>query len=50
MQRNWHNEVNSTEPYFMGGEFCETIKMVHFSNANNQIHTVNEDWINDYWY
>ena len=50
MQRNWHNEVNSTEPYFMGGEFCETIKMVHFSNANNQIHTVNEDWLNDYWY
>jgi len=50
IQRNWNRDVNSEEPYFMGGDFCESIKMVHFSNSENQMHTVNEDWIKDFWY
>jgi hypothetical protein len=34
----------------MSGEFCDTIKMVHFSNANNSMELIKEDWINDFWY
>lgn len=47
IQRNWHNKVNSDEPYFLGGEFHEDIKMVHFSNADNMIH--NYDWTEEFW-
>lgn len=50
INRNWERDVNYNEPYFMGGNFCETIKMVHFSNSDNQMHKVNEHWIKDYWY
>jgi hypothetical protein len=50
IQLNWHMEVNKKEPYFMSGEFCDTVKMVHFSNADNNMELIQEDWINDYWY
>ena len=50
IQANWDRDVNKNEPYFLGGEFCDTIKMVHFSNANNKIELVEDDWIKDYWY
>mgnify|MGYP000190911516 CR=1 FL=1 len=50
IQEMWHERVNKTDPYFMGGEFNEQIKMVHFSNSNNMIHESDEDWIAEYWY
>ena len=49
INRNWQRDVNSEEPYYMGGTFAETIKMVHFSNSENLIHNNNENWIKDYW-
>ena len=49
MQIEWNRDVNSNEPYFMGGDFCDTIKMVHFSHSDNQMHKVDEHWIKDYW-
>jgi hypothetical protein len=50
IQLNWHLDVNSDEPYYMGGNFADSIKMVHFSNSANQMHLIDESWINDYWY
>ena len=50
IQKNWDADVNSDEPYMLAGEFCESIKMVHFSNANNLIHNSDDDWVFDYWY
>tara|TARA_B100000035_G_scaffold46366_1_gene35149 strand:+ start:985 stop:1728 length:744 start_codon:yes stop_codon:yes gene_type:complete len=49
INRNWMRDVNPDEPYVMGGNFSDTIKMVHFSNSENQMHKVNEHWIKDYW-
>ena len=49
IQRNWNRDVDPLEPYYLGGEFHEDIKMVHFSNADNLIHKSGEDWINEYW-
>jgi len=34
----------------MGGEFHEDIKMVHFSDSDNNMELVEDDWIKDYWY
>ena len=50
IQKNWNQFVNSEEPFMMGGDFCDTIKMVHFSNANNLIHNSDDNWVFDYWY
>jgi len=52
IQKNWQAEVNPdhTDPYYFYGMFDERIKMVHFSNAENMIHAVEEDWIGDFWY
>ena len=50
INRNWERDVNPAEPYFMGGDFCDTIKMVHFSNSDNHMHKVDEHWIKDFWY
>lgn len=50
INRNWERDVNPAEPYFMGGDFCDTIKMVHFSNSDNQMHKVDEHWIKDFWH
>lgn len=50
IEGNWNKDVNPNEPYMIGGDFCETIKMVHFSNVNNLIHNSDDDWVWDYWY
>lgn len=51
IQKNWHRDVDSSEPYYMGGDFCEDIKMVHFSNSENLIHKVadHHEWVSQYW-
>ena len=49
INRNWQRDVNPEEPYYMGGTFAVTIKMVHFSNCENLIHNSNEHWVKDYW-
>lgn len=49
IQQNWHLDVNNTEPYYLAGEFCNSIKMIHFSNSTNLIHTINEEWVQDHW-
>ena len=51
IQKNWNEDVTEEEPYYMGGDFAETIKMVHFSNADNLITEAMEkhEWINDFW-
>lgn len=50
IQDLWHERVDSDDPYFMGGEFNEKIKMVHFSNSNNLIHDYQDAWVSRYWY
>ena len=49
IQENWSNEIDLYSPYYLGGEFDERIKMVHFSNEENLIHKSEEKWINKYW-
>jgi hypothetical protein len=51
IQKNWNEDVSKDEPYYMGGDFAESIKMVHFSNADNLITEAMEkhDWIKDFW-
>jgi len=52
LQTNWHTDVNNRDPFYLAGEFAESIKMVHFSDAYNLIHlnnTQEDDWINDVW-
>ena len=49
IQTNWHQDVNSLEPFFLDGEFAESIKMVHFTDATNMIHNYTESWIQDFW-
>ena len=51
IQKNWNEDVSKHEPYYMGGDFAESIKMVHFSNADNLIIEAMEkhEWINDFW-
>jgi len=50
IQELWHERVNDSEPYFMGGEFNESIRMVHFSNSTNLIHDYTDSWIERYWH
>jgi hypothetical protein len=50
IQVNWNKSCGISEPFFMGGEFHEDIKMVHFSDSDNNMELVKDDWINDYWY
>ena len=50
LQSNWSSKVGIADPFYMGGEFHETIKMVHFSDADNNMELVKDEWINDYWY
>lgn len=50
IQDLWHERINSDDPYFMGEEFNERIKMVHFSNSNNMIHDYKDNWVGEYWY
>ena len=51
IQKNWNENISKKEPYYMGGDFAESIKMVHFSNADNLITEAMEkhDWIRDFW-
>ena len=49
INRNWEKDVNPNEPYYMGGDFAESIKMVHFSNSENLIHKTKEQWVKQYW-
>jgi len=49
INRNWERDVNPYEPYYMGGDFAESIKMVHFSNSENLIHKTKEKWVKEYW-
>ena len=52
INKNWlkENKYGYKEPYMMGGNFADVIKMVHFSNAGNLIHNAKEHWVKDYWY
>lgn len=50
IQYNWQTIVGKDEPYYLGGEFDECIKMVHFSNADNNMELIKDQWINNFWY
>lgn len=50
IQSNWVHTVGISDPFFMGGEFHDTIRMVHFSDSDNNMELVEDDWIKDYWY
>ena len=49
IQRNWHSDLNPYEPFYLDGEFAESIKMVHFTDATNLIHNYDDDWIKKNW-
>ena len=51
IQKKWMERTHPfiVEPFYMGDTFCESIKVVHFSNANNLIENYKEPWVNDYW-
>lgn len=36
--------------FFLGNEFHEDVKIVHFAHSLNGMHLVEDDWISDYWY
>ena len=46
----WYDKIGISEPFFMGGEFHESIKMVHWTGSDNNMELVKDEWINDYWY
>jgi hypothetical protein len=50
IQRNWRVKVNERDPYYLGSDFNESVKIVHFSNAENLIDDYNEEWISSNWY
>lgn len=50
LQQRWLEKIDPYEPFFIGNEFCESIKMVHFSNADNAMHHYENKWIKEYWY
>ena len=50
IHQQWIENVRSDEPFFLGDEFSESIKMVHFSNAENNMHDCDEEWVSRYWH
>lgn len=49
IQRAFNQQI-SRQPMFENGRFYESIKLVHFANANNAMGHINEPWISQYWH
>lgn len=50
IQQQWSIHMSTSDPFFMLGEFDERIKMVHFTESNNSMSDVKDQWIEDYWF
>lgn len=49
IQMQWTKEVGNYDPFFIAGDFAESVKMVHFADDDNMIHEHKEKWIHKYW-
>lgn len=49
IQLQWIKEVDEYDPFYVGGEFNEEVKLVHFSNAENRMEDYNLHWLEEYW-
>jgi hypothetical protein len=49
IQMQWLNEVDKYDPFYIGEEFNEDVKIVHFSNAENKMENYDIKWIKENW-
>lgn len=50
VQLAWMELIDNTSVFYMGDEFDDRVKMVHFSNSDNMIEQYEHEWIKEYWY
>ncbi len=49
IQKQWMDEVNTYEPFYLGDEFAESVKLVHFAASYNMMHKQNLYIVRKYW-
>jgi len=49
IQLQWLEEVDAYDPFYIGEEFNEDVKIVHFSNSENKMENYNMKWLSENW-
>lgn len=49
IQRQWFEECDPYEPFFIGGEFASSVKLIHFASSHNIMHKQNIGIVRKYW-
>ena len=49
IQMQWIEEVDRYDPFYLGGEFNEDVKIIHFSNSENKMENYQLKWLREHW-